>query len=172
MLDKKTIFTAYCLNSLNIFPMELDTTDRSLLRCLQEDGKQTTKALALRHNLSATAVYERIKRLEKQGFITRYAALLDPASVGRGHKVFCQVKLDQHIKPHVLEFEREVQQLEEVLSCYHLGGDYDYMLEIRVADMEAYREFLVGKLTAIASVGSTRSSFVISQVKHTTIIPV
>ncbi len=151
--------------------MKLDATDRLLLQSLQRNSKQTTKALARQSGLSATAVYERVKRLEKQGVISNYVALVDPEQVEKQLKVFCQVKLSQHIKPRVLQFEEEVRQLDEVVSCYHIGGEYDYILEIYVRDMQAYRDFMVGKLTAISHIGSTQSSFVISEVKHTTEIP-
>lgn len=151
--------------------MKLDATDKALLRLLQQDAKQTTKALARQIALSPTAVYERIRKLEKEGVIDRYVALLDARQVDRGLKVFCQIRLDQHIRNQVQQFEKEVLQLEEVVSCYHIGGAYDYILEICVANMEAYREFMVGKLTAIRHIGSTQSSFVISQVKHTTELP-
>ena len=89
----------------------------------------------------------------------------------RGLKVFCHVKLDQHIKTQVLDFEKAVERLEEVVSCYHIGGEYDYLLEVYVRDMEAYREFMVRKLTAINYIGSTLSAFVIRTVKHATAIP-
>lgn len=151
--------------------MQLDTTDKALLRELQRDTRQTTKALSLKIGLSPTAVYERIRKLEQSGVIARHVALLDPVLVGRGLKVFCQIRLDQHIREQVQAFEREVAGLEEVVSCYHIGGAYDYILEICVADMDAYREFMVGKLTAIKHIGSTQSSFVISQVKQTTELP-
>jgi Lrp/AsnC family leucine-responsive transcriptional regulator len=150
----------------------MDTTDRDLLRELQENSKQTTKALSIKLGLSPTAVYERIKRLERTGVIRKYVALLDPAAVSRNFRVFCQVKLDQHIRRQVISFEKEVLELEEVVSCYHLGGEYDYLLEICVEDMQAYREFMVTKLTAIQHIGSTHSSFVINTVKQTTELPV
>lgn len=152
--------------------MKLDTTDRLLLSLLQQDSKQTTKLLAQKCGLSATAVYERIRRLENAGVIKGYVALVDNQSVAKGLRVFCQVALNQHIKPNVLQFEKEVLQLDEVVSCYHIGGAYDYVLEILVSDMTSYREFMVGKLTAITHIGSTQSSFVISEVKHTTEIPI
>ncbi len=151
--------------------MELDDKDLILLHSLQQDGKQTTKALALQCDLSATAVYERVRRLEKRGIIRKYVALLNPEKTRRSLKVYCHVKLDQHIKPQVEAFEKEVNKLREVVSCYHIGGDYDYLLEVYVQDMEAYREFMVGKLTAIQHIGSTLSAFVIRKVKHTTEIP-
>ncbi|MFM1878967.1 MAG: hypothetical protein RLZZ241_1833 [Bacteroidota bacterium] len=151
--------------------MKLDDTDRMLLRLLQQDSKQTTKWLAQQCGLSSTAVYERVKRLESTGVIMNYVALLSNRKAGKSLRVFCQVVLNQHIKSNVLQFEKEVLQLEEVVSCHHIGGAYDYMLEILVADMPAYREFMVGKLTAINHIGSTQSSFVISEIKRTTAVP-
>lgn len=151
--------------------MKLDHKDLLLLDALQEDGKSTIKALASRADLSTTAAYERIRRLEKQGIIRKYVALLDPEKTERGLKVFCHVKLDQHIRSQVLDFEKAINGLKEVVSCYHIGGDYDYLLEVYVRDMEAYREFMVTKLTAINHIGSTLSAFVIRTVKHSTAIP-
>ncbi|PCE64049.1 Lrp/AsnC family transcriptional regulator [Sediminicola luteus] len=152
--------------------IKLDETDVRLLALLQEDCKKTTKAYALALGLSATAVYERIKRLERSGTITHYAALLDKEMVGKSFVAFCHVKLVQHAKDYVRLFERKVLELEEVAECYHISGDYDYILKILVADMPQYRDFMVTKLTAIDHIGSTHSSFVISAVKHTTAIPV
>jgi Lrp/AsnC family leucine-responsive transcriptional regulator len=151
--------------------MKLDATDLKILQNLQEDSKQTSKALALKSGLSVTAVYERVKRLEKNGVIRKNVALLDPEKLELGLKVFCHVKLDQHIREQVTQFEKEVAPLKEVVSCYHIGGEYDYLLEIYVRDMPAYREFMVRKLTAIKHIGSTQSAFVIREVKHTTEIP-
>ena len=150
--------------------MKFDDTDIKLLSLLQADSKKTTKWYANQLNLSTTAVYERIKRLEKSGVITSYVALLDRRKVNKAFLVFCHVKLIQHIKEYVLQFEKEVQQLEEVADCYHISGDYDYILKIHVRDMEAYRDFMVTKLTAISNIGSTQSSFAINEVKHSTAV--
>ncbi|MEK6153666.1 Lrp/AsnC family transcriptional regulator [Flavobacteriaceae bacterium 3-367] len=152
--------------------IKFDTTDRELLRLLQTDSKRTTKAYANDLNLSTTAVYERIKRLEKSGVITKYVALVDKQKVNKAFMVLCHIKLVQHIKEFVLQFEREVLKLEEVAECYHISGDYDYILKIYVSDMQAYRDFMVSKLTAINNIGSTQSSFVINEVKYNTCIEV
>ncbi len=152
--------------------MQFDATDRQLLGLLQNNSKKTTKEYANQLNLSITAVYERIKRLEKTGVITGYVALVDPQKIDRGFVAFCHVKLIQHMKAFVLQFEKEVQKLQEVVECYHISGDYDYILKIYVSDMEAYRDFMVTKLTAINHIGSTQSSFVISEVKRTTVIEI
>jgi Lrp/AsnC family leucine-responsive transcriptional regulator len=86
--------------------------------------------------------------------------------------VFCHIKLVQHIKEYLTRFEEEVKKLDEVLECYHVSGDYDYILKIYVQDMEAYREFMVTKLTTLQHIGSTHSTFVISEVKNTNIITI
>ena len=85
---------------------------------------------------------------------------------------FCHIKLIQHAQEYVIKFEREVANLTEVLECYHISGDYDYLLKVLVEDMESFREFMVNKLTNINHIGSTHSMFVISEVKHTTAINV
>jgi Lrp/AsnC family leucine-responsive transcriptional regulator len=88
--------------------------------------------------------------------------------VEKAFQVLCHVKLVQHIEKNVLQFEKEVIELDEVAECYHISGDYDYILKVHVSDMEAYREFMVSKLTAISNIGSTQSSFVINEVKFST----
>ncbi|RCW90837.1 Lrp/AsnC family transcriptional regulator [Winogradskyella arenosi] len=152
--------------------MIFDATDRKLLHLLQKDSKQTTKALALQLNLSVTAVYERIKKLEQSGIIKQYVALVDKSKVEKDFVAFCHVKLVQHSQDYVVRFEREVTQLEEVLECYHLSGDYDYLLKVLVKDMKAFRVFMVEKLTKINHIGSTHSMFMINEVKYTTAISV
>ncbi|MGB5237340.1 MAG: Lrp/AsnC family transcriptional regulator [Flavobacteriaceae bacterium] len=148
--------------------MKFDSIDAQLLRMLQRDSKKTTKEYANSLGLSNTAVYERIKRLEKTGVIKQYVALLDKKKVEKAFQVLCHVKLVQHIEKNVLQFEQEVKELEEVAECYHISGDYDYILKVHVSDMEAYRDFMVSKLTAISNIGSTQSSFVINEVKFST----
>lgn len=150
--------------------MELDKTDKKLLYFLQEDSKQTTKELANKLDLSVTAVYERIKKLEKQGVISRYVALINKQKVEKNFIVLCHVKLIQHKKEYVINFEKEVMNLQEVTECFHVSGDYDYILKICVKDMEEYRNFMVTKLTTLQHIGSTHSSFMIAEVKNTTTI--
>ena len=150
--------------------MVLDSIDKQLLKLLQEDCKQTTKALSHLLGLSVTAVYERIKKLESRGVIHKYVALLDKKEVAKTFVAFCHVKLVQHSQDYVIKFEREVRKLDEVLDCYHISGDYDYLLKVLVEDMEAFREFMVKKLTRIDHIGSTHSMFMISEVKHSTAI--
>lgn len=151
--------------------MKLDQIDNSLLELLQADSKKTTKEYALKLGLSTTAIYERIKRLERVGAIRSYVALVDKAIVDRNFTVFCHIKLVQHVKDNIAQFEAQVLRLQEVVECHHLSGDYDYLLKIHVQDMDAYRNFMVNKLTTMNHIGSTQSSFTIKEVKHSTAIP-
>lgn len=146
----------------------MDAIDKKLLGLLQDDTKKTTKELSMVLNLSVTAVYERIKKLEREGVIRKYVALLDAEKVEKAFVVFCHIKLVQHTKDFITTFENEVMQLDEVLECFHVSGDYDYILKVAVQDMETFREFMITKLTGLHHIGSTHSSFVIGQVKNTT----
>ncbi|MDN3667119.1 Lrp/AsnC family transcriptional regulator [Algibacter miyuki] len=150
--------------------MIFDNTDKKLLEYLQTDCKQTNKALSNKLNLSVTAVYERIKKLEKGGFIESYIALVNKEKIERNFVVFCHIKLVQHSQDYVVSFEKQVAELNEVLECYHVSGEYDYLLKVVVKDMVAFRAFLVEKLTNINYIGSTQSMFVINEMKHTTVV--
>ncbi|WNM18461.1 Lrp/AsnC family transcriptional regulator [Flavobacterium capsici] len=145
----------------------MDAIDKKLLNLLQEDSKKTNKELSSKLNLSVTAVYERIKKLERDGVIANYIAQLDRTKIDKSFMVFCHIKLVQHTKEFLTKFEQQVVKLEEVLECFHVSGDYDYILKIYVKDMEAYREFMVTKLTTLQHIGSTHSTFMIGEVKNT-----
>lgn len=150
----------------------MDSTDKKLLLLLQTDSKSTTKELSSKLNLSVTAVYERIKKLEREGIISKYVTLLNRNKVDKSFVVFCHIKLIQHNKDLISQFEAEIVKLSEVLECFHVSGDYDYILKICIKDMEEYREFMVTKLTGIKHIGSTHSSFMIGEVKNTTVLEI
>ncbi|APY00458.1 AsnC family transcriptional regulator [Lacinutrix venerupis] len=152
--------------------MTFDAIDSKLIKLLQEDCKQTNKELSNKLNLSITAVYERIKKLENNGVIDKYVALIKKEAIEKSFVAFCHIKLTQHSQEYVIQFEKEVTKLEEVLECFHISGDYDYLLKVLVKDMEAFREFMVNKLTNINHIGSTHSMFMINEVKHTTAISI
>lgn len=152
--------------------MSFDAIDTKLIQLLQKDSKQTSKELSNKLNLSVTAVYERIKKLENNGVIDKYVALIKKEKVDKAFVAFCHIKLEKHAHDYVVKFEKEVTKLTEVLECYHISGDYDYLLKVLVKDMEAFREFMVNKLTSINHIGSTHSTFMINEVKHTTAISV
>lgn len=148
--------------------MQLDEKDKKLINLLQKDSKQTTKQLSLQLNLSVTAVYERIKKLEKENVISKYVALVNHDKINRSFLVFCHVKLVQHSREYLSVFEHEILKLSEVSECFHIAGQYDYLLKIYVKDMQEYRRFMVNKLTTIKHIGSTQSSFTISEIKNAT----
>ena len=150
--------------------MTLDAIDKKLLSLLQNDSKQTNKQLSLQINLSVTAIYERIKKLEKKDVIRKYVALINKEKINKSFLIFCHVKLLQHSKEFLSNFEKEILKLPEVSECFHVSGDYDYIIKIHVSDMKEYREFMVTKLTTIKHIGSTHSIFSISEVKNSNII--
>ena len=150
--------------------MNLDPKDRQLLHMLQEDSKRTTKSMATALDLSVTAVFERIKKLEKLKVIDKYVALVDRKLIRKDFMVLCHVKLEQHRKEYITQFEREITQFPEVLECFHVSGDYDYILKIALKDIQEYREFMVTKLTNLQHIASTHSSFMIREVKSTTVV--
>lgn len=145
--------------------MNLDRLDLEILNQLQENSKLTHKQLSMKLNLSVTAVFERVKKLERSGIIKTYAAILDRKELGRELMVYSHVKLEKHSQKNISEFEKQIKLLDEVHECYHVSGDYDYILKMTFSDMDEYRGFMVNKLTTIPSIGSTHSIFVISEVK-------
>ncbi len=150
--------------------MKLDKFDRLILKHLQEDSKKTNKEISNAVGLSVTAVYERIRKMEREGVINKYVALLNPEKIEKNFMVLCQIKLLQHSREYLTRFEKEVTDLPEVIEVLHVSGDYDYLLKVLVKDMEAYREFMVTKLTTLKHIGSTKSIFTISKVKQTTAV--
>jgi Lrp/AsnC family leucine-responsive transcriptional regulator len=148
--------------------MEFDSIDRKLISFLQKDSKLTTKQLSLELNLSVTAVYERIKKLERLGVIEKYIAVINKEKINRSFVVFCHIKLVQHSNKYITKFEADVVQLEEVLECYNVSGEYDYILKVVVRNMRAYRNFINLKLTTLEHIGSTHSIFIISELKNST----
>lgn len=152
--------------------MDFDKIDRKLLSLLQKNSKVTTKKLSLQLDLSVTAVYERIKKLERVGVIQKYVAVVNKEKVDKSFLVFCHIKLVQHSNIYITKFEKEVTEFEEVLECYNVSGDYDYILKVVVKNMKAYRKFINTKLTTLQHIGSTQSTFIISELKDSTAIVV
>lgn len=150
----------------------LDATDRIILRLLQQNAYLTTKEIAAPLGLTITPVHERIKRLEREGYIERYTAVVNRRKVGLPLLVFCDVALKEHNREYLLRFEQFVGQFDEVLECYHVTGQYDYTLKVVVADMEAYQRFIKEKLATLENIGRVQSHFVMTEVKSTTALPV
>lgn len=144
----------------------LDKTDLQLLRILQKNSKLTTKELADAVHLTPTPVFERQKRLERQGYIKKYVAVLDPDKLGQSLLVFCKVKLKQINHEIASDFERQIMYISEVTECYNISGAYDYLLKVRAKNMRQYQEFVLNKLGNIESLASIESTFVMSEVKQ------
>ncbi|MFA5244768.1 MAG: Lrp/AsnC family transcriptional regulator [Pedobacter sp.] len=146
---------------------DLDDTDIQLLKLLGEDSKLTIKELAGRVNLSASPVFERVKRLEMSGYIKKYIALIDAEKLNYGLIVFCNIRLKHHDKNIGHEFVTDVMQLREVVECYNISGDYDFLLKVYAKDMKHYQDFVFNKLGSVKSIGSTHSTFVMCENKNT-----
>jgi Lrp/AsnC family leucine-responsive transcriptional regulator len=145
---------------------QLDDKDIQLLRLLQKNAKLTVKELAKEVNLSTSPVFERVKRLEQDGFVKRYAAVLDAEKLNRGFTVFCQIKLKIHDRSVGYDFVKEILEIEEVAECYNISGDFDFLLKVQVRDMKHYQDFVFNKLGSVDSIGSTHSTFVMAEVKN------
>ena len=148
-------------------PIELDPKDLEILRLVQENGKLTVRDIALKIHLSATPTHERIKRLEKHGVIKQYAALLDNRMVHRSIMVICNVSLKDHDKKMAQQFIQAIQGFKEVIECYNISGEFDFMLKIVAESMESYHDFFVNKLSETPGIGQTKSSFVMDIIKDT-----
>ena len=155
-----------------LYMMEiLDKIDIEILRELQKDAKLTTKELAAKVNLSPSPVFERQKRLEREGYIKRYMAVVDPLKVGNGFMVLCNVSLKHHSKEYSRQFTSVIAEIDEVVECFNTSGDYDYMLKIYARSMQHYQEFVIGTLGELDCIGSLHSIFVIGEVKNTLSVP-
>lgn len=146
---------------------ELDEKDRAILRLLQQNARMTVKEIAEAVHLSPTPVHERIRRLESSGIIRQYAALLDPAQLGKRLMVICYVSLKQHNKNAGSRFIKAINELDEVIECYNISGQFDFMLKVMAADMDDYYHFHVDKLSQVENMGQVQSVFVMGVVKQT-----
>ena len=148
--------------------MKLDHIDQQILDTLQENAKTTNAQLAADAGISPPGMIERVKRLENSGVIKKYVALLDPYSVGRGTFAMVSVSLAVHQISSLEYFTEKIDALEEVLECYHVAGEHDYLLKVAVADINDYEKFILEKLTKIEGVSKIKTSFVLSTIKYNT----
>lgn len=151
--------------TIPVFP-GLDEKDVRILRLLQKNARMSVKEIADTIHLSATPVHERIKRLEQSGIITHYAAMLDAAKLGRKLMVICHVSLREHNKIAGSKFIRSILEMPEVLECYSISGEFDFLLKVLTEDMETYYNFHVNKLSQVENVGHVQSTFVMGVVKQ------
>ena len=145
---------------------KLDPIDLSILRALQEDSKQSAKEIASQLGLTPSPVYERIRRLEQQGYIQKYVAILNKELLGLPITAMCQVSMQYHNEDYIEKFIRQIQALDEVQECYHMAGSVDFILKIHVASLEAYHDFIKYKLSKIQNIGVLNSTFVLKEIKR------
>lgn len=150
----------------------MNDTDRRLLRALQRDGRITNVDLAKRVHLSPAACFERVRRLQRDGYIKRYAAVLDPEKMERAFLIFVEIKLDKMGGDVFDAFAKAVQRHEEILECHMVAGGFDYLIKVRTKDMAAYRAFLGHTLMRLPGVRETHTYAVMEEVKNTTDLPV
>lgn len=149
----------------------LDEIDRRILRVLQENARVSNVELAEIVGVSPSPCWRRVRDLEQAGVISRYVTLLDPGSIGLPVSVVIQVSLERQVEAALETFEQAVAEWPEVMECYLMTGDADYMLRVVVADLEAYQRFLLDHLTRVPGVASIKSSFALKQVKYRTALP-
>jgi DNA-binding Lrp family transcriptional regulator len=152
------------MQSINYVP---DSRDLSILKLLQQNARATVKEIAEEVHLSTTPVHERIKRMEQAGIIKQYVALVDHAKVKKGLTVICYVSLKQHGKNAGARFIKTIQELNEVIECFSISGEFDFMLKVVCEDMNEYYDFHVNKLSEIENVGHVQSVFVMGIIKET-----
>lgn len=151
--------------------MQLDTIDLRILGELQQDGSLTNVELARRVHLSPSPCLVRVKALEAAGVIQRYVALADPKAIGLGVNVFISISLKEQTKESLAEFERRIAEHDEVMECYLMTGDSDYLIRVAVRDIAALERFILEQLTPIAGIEKIRSSFALKQVRYKTALP-
>lgn len=151
--------------------LQLDNIDRRILGVLQNEGRLSNVELAERVGLTPAPCLRRVRALEETGVIQKYAALVEPNALALGVTVFAQVTLDKQVKQQLEVFERSVREWPEVMDCYLMTGDSDYLLRIVLPDVEAYERFLNEALTQVPGVASIKSSFALRQVKYSTALP-
>ena len=148
-------------------PKPLDRTDRHILECLQADGRMSNVALAKKVNLTTTPCLERVRRLERDGYIRGYTALLEPAMVDAGLLVFVEIDLSHKSPDAFRKFRKEARRLTEIMDCHLVSGNFDYLIKARVKDMKAYRRLLGDKILPLPGVSGSRSYVVMEEVKET-----
>jgi len=149
----------------------LDAIDQRILQQLQERARQTNVEVADAVGLSPSACLRRVRELEDRGVIAGYVALVSPAAVGLGVSVMLNVTLERQVETALDEFEGRIREWPEVMECYLMTGDADYLLRVVVADLPAYEKFLMQRLTRVPGIASIKSSFSLKQIVHRTALP-
>lgn len=146
----------------------IDHIDIQILRILQKDSKKTTKEIAENLHMTQSPVYERIRRLEKSGYIKNYVALLDKKRLNKSITAICLVSLRYHNEGFIDTFDKQIKELKEVQECYHMAGKVDFFLKIHVETLETYHNFIRTKLSKIDNIGVLESYFVLKEISNST----
>lgn len=150
---------------------KLDAMDKQLLELLQNDSNANVKEIAAQLNLTKTPIYDRIKRYNREGIIKKYVAVLDTNKIENSITIFCSVSLESQKLEQIETFNRAVENISEVIECYLMGGANDFLLKVVVKDLQAYHQFSSGVLAALPNVSQIKSTFVLNEVKRSTVIP-
>lgn len=145
---------------------KLDEKDTDILRALQQNARLTNKELAAKVHLSTTPTYERVKRLERLGFIKQYATILDANKLNKGFAVFCSIKLRRLNSDYATAFTDMIADIPEVTECYNISGSFDYLLRIQSPDMRTYQQFLLNVIGRHENIATLESTFVMEEIKH------
>ncbi|MBL85930.1 Lrp/AsnC family transcriptional regulator [Winogradskyella sp.] len=145
----------------------LDKIDTQILAILQKDSNRTTKSIAKELGMTTSPVFERIKKLEKEGYIKKYVAVLDNKKVGLKLTVFIGITLQGHTRSYLEKFVTEINNFPEIAECHRVSGNYDYLLKLIVEDIQAYETFLISKLTLLPYLGNVQSLITLSTGKET-----
>lgn len=152
--------------------VKIDAIDVQLLEMLQDDSKINIKAVAAQLNMTKTPIYERINRYEREGVIDKYVAVINREKVKKSMVIFCSVSLESQKLPEIEKFSEAIKSIPEVIECYLMGGANDFLLKVAVADLDAYHQFSSGILAALPNVGQIKSTFVLNEIKRSTVYPV
>ena len=147
--------------------MTIDATDAGILRLLQSNAKMRMKDIADQLGMTITPIYERIKKMERNGVIVNYTIHVDEKCLGYQLTAYCSVSLKEHSKTGLQQFEEEIMHLSQVLECNHLSGNFDYLLKVVVKDMVDYQSFISNQLAGLENIGQVQSYFVMKSVKQT-----
>jgi DNA-binding Lrp family transcriptional regulator len=148
----------------------LDQKDLAILKLLQHNARITVKEISDKVHLSTTPVYERIKWMEETGVIKQYATLVDYTKLKKGLMVICYVSLKQHNKTAGAKFIKAINEMNEVIECYNISGEFDFMLKVVIENMDAYYDFHVNKLSEVENIGNVQSTFVMGIIKQTHLV--
>ncbi len=148
----------------------IDAVDLKILQLLEQDGLRTNKEIAAVLNLTTTPVHERIKRLKRDGYIERYTIDVNRKKLDKNLMVMMHVSLKEHAQEYLNKFEDDVQSLPEVIECFVISGNADFLLKVVVKDMEEYKSFVMNKIAALSNIGNTQSSFVINEIKKSGLV--